>query len=233
VDRGDRRPLSADVAVTMSGGPLPAETDVAVIGGGITGLTAALELARSGVRPPCLDWGHNAGSTANAGSLHVQMQSRLIRLFPHMAARVERELPLYVRAVAHWRRFAEELGGDWAPLGDLTSAMSRADVVISSTAAADHVVTVDMVRQALADSETGSLMMLDLAMPRMDGWETLKWIRGNVGTAALPVLVRTGTGSDEIEAELLEAGADDYVSKSTDAKRFLARVGAVIRRTKV
>ena len=50
-------------------------------------------------------------------------------------------------------------------------------------------------------------------------------------TSALPVLIRTGTGSDELEAELLNAGADDYVDKSVDADRFLARVQAVLRRS--
>jgi DNA-binding response OmpR family regulator len=44
------------------------------------------------------------------------------------------------------------------------------------------------------------------------------------------VLIRTGTGSNELEAELLEAGADDYVEKSVDATRFMARVHAVLRR---
>ena len=73
-------------------------------------------------------------------------------------------------------------------------------------------------------------MVLDLAMPGMDGGEVLNHIRGSVETAALPVLIRTGTGSDKIEAELLEAGADDYVTKSVDAQRFLARVHAVLRR---
>jgi DNA-binding response OmpR family regulator len=72
--------------------------------------------------------------------------------------------------------------------------------------------------------------VLDLAMPGMDGREVLQQIRGSVDTAALPVLIRTATGSDVIEAELLEAGADDYVDKSVDADRFLARVGAVLRR---
>jgi type II secretory ATPase GspE/PulE/Tfp pilus assembly ATPase PilB-like protein/ActR/RegA family two-component response regulator len=74
------------------------------------------------------------------------------------------------------------------------------------------------------------LIVLDLAMPGMDGREVLQQIRGSVDTAALPVLIRTATGSDVIEAELLEAGADDYVDKSVDADRFLARVGAVLRR---
>ncbi len=76
-----------------------------------------------------------------------------------------------------------------------------------------------------------SLVVLDLQMPGLSGHEVLDHIRGSVDTAALPVLVRTGTGSDKIEAELLEAGADDYVEKSVDAERFLARVHAVLRRS--
>jgi DNA-binding response OmpR family regulator len=64
----------------------------------------------------------------------------------------------------------------------------------------------------------------------MDGREVLRQVRGSVDTAALPVLIRTGTGSDVLEAELLEAGADDYVDKSVDSDRFIARVRAVLRR---
>jgi len=75
-----------------------------------------------------------------------------------------------------------------------------------------------------------NLIILDLQMPGMDGREVLQQIRGSVDTAALPVLIRTGTGSDTLEAELLEAGADDYVDKSVDADRFIARVRAVLRR---
>ncbi len=75
------------------------------------------------------------------------------------------------------------------------------------------------------------LIVLDLAMPGLDGRQVLDQIRGSVETAALPVLIRTATGSDELEAELLEAGADDYVEKSVDAPRFLARVHAVLRRS--
>ena len=67
-------------------------------------------------------------------------------------------------------------------------------------------------------------------MPGIDGRQVLAQIRGSVDTAALPVLIRTATGSDALEAELLEAGADDYVDKSIDAARFMARVHAVTRR---
>jgi DNA-binding response OmpR family regulator len=82
----------------------------------------------------------------------------------------------------------------------------------------------------LKDDQDYKLVILDLAMPGMDGRQVLDHVRGSIDTAALPVLIRTGTGSDQIEAELLEAGADDYVEKSVDADRFMARVHAVLRR---
>ena len=76
-----------------------------------------------------------------------------------------------------------------------------------------------------------SLCILDLSMPDLDGREVLKQIRDSVDTAALPVVIRTGTGTHEIEAELLDAGADDYLDKTVDAARFMARVKAVLRRS--
>lgn len=82
----------------------------------------------------------------------------------------------------------------------------------------------------LKDDKDFRLVVLDLQMPGLDGRQVLDHIRGSVETAALPVLIRTGKGSDELEAELLKAGADDYVDKSVDADRFVARVQAVLRR---
>lgn len=76
-----------------------------------------------------------------------------------------------------------------------------------------------------------SLVILDLSMPGMDGREVLNQIRGSVDTAALPVLIRTGVGTSRDEAELLDAGADDFLSKTVESERFLARVRAIIRRS--
>ena len=78
-----------------------------------------------------------------------------------------------------------------------------------------------------------SLVILDLSMPDMDGREFLNAIRGSVDTAALPVLIRTGSEKADDEAELLDAGADDFVTKSAGAARFLARVKAIIRRSRL
>jgi CheY-like chemotaxis protein len=85
--------------------------------------------------------------------------------------------------------------------------------------------------EILSEDPDYSLVVLDLAMPGLDGRQVLDQIRGSVATSALPVLVRTGTGSEKIETELLEAGADDYVEKSVEPERFLARVHAVLRRS--
>jgi glycine/D-amino acid oxidase-like deaminating enzyme len=81
-----------------------ARLDLAVIGGGITGLCAAIAAATAGARVSVIDSGQNAGSGANAGSLHVQLQSRFIRLYPEQAPNVEASLPLYLQAVREWER---------------------------------------------------------------------------------------------------------------------------------
>ncbi|MFN6954703.1 MAG: NAD(P)/FAD-dependent oxidoreductase [Acetobacteraceae bacterium] len=91
----------------------PAETDVCVAGGGIMGLCAALALAREGIGVVVLDGGGHPGTTTNAGSLHVQMQSRFIRLeTPERVAAVKRHMALYVRAVAEWQALAARLDTD-------------------------------------------------------------------------------------------------------------------------
>ena len=84
--------------------------------------------------------------------------------------------------------------------------------------------------ERLAADPDFSLVILDLSMPGMDGRKVLDRIRGSKDTAALPVLVSTAFGGEEVETELLEAGADDFLEKTGDAKRFLARVKAVLRR---
>lgn len=85
--------------------------DALVIGGGVTGTIAALALAENGARVMILDAGANAGSDANAGSLHVQMQSRFMRLYPDQVANVEASLPVYRAAAEEWVRLDEQLGG--------------------------------------------------------------------------------------------------------------------------
>ena len=84
--------------------------DVLIIGGGIVGMVAALELADTGARVAIVDAGTNAGTHANAGSLHVQMQSRFMRMYPDQVANVEASLPVYIAAARDWARLEQALG---------------------------------------------------------------------------------------------------------------------------
>ena len=75
-----------------------------------------------------------------------------------------------------------------------------------------------------------SLMVLDVEMPRLSGREVLSRVRRSVHTAGLPVLVLTGSVADEIETQLMDEGADDYIRKPLEPARFVARVKAALRR---
>jgi len=86
--------------------------DTVVIGGGVVGLCLTWFLAETGAAVLCIDDGREAGSTANAGSLHVQMQSRLMRLFPGRLADYQKTMPIYPRAVDYWAVIANELDED-------------------------------------------------------------------------------------------------------------------------
>jgi CheY-like chemotaxis protein len=86
---------------------------------------------------------------------------------------------------------------------------------------------------ALAMVEAGnefSLMILDLDMPSMIGHDVLVRLRSNPATAALPVIVLTGSEARDDEVALMDAGADDYIKKPIDPVRFVARVRAMLRR---
>ena len=69
-------------------------------------------LAEEGAEVAVIDAGYAGGTTANAGSLHVQMQSVFLERFPHLVPRLESMLFLYKLAAAYWTEFQAELGVD-------------------------------------------------------------------------------------------------------------------------
>ena len=79
-------------------------------------------------------------------------------------------------------------------------------------------------------AESYDLMLLDLDMPRLAGYEVLTHARRQVTTSTLPVIVLTGSSNPESEVEVIEHGADDYLRKPIDPRRFLARVHVALRR---
>ncbi len=79
------------------------------------------------------------------------------------------------------------------------------------------------------EREAPALVVLDIMMPRKDGWEVLKHIRKS---SAVPVIMLTAKGETFDKVLGLELGADDYIVKPFDPKEFIARVKAVSRRAR-
>ena len=75
------------------------------------------------------------------------------------------------------------------------------------------------------------LVLLDVMMPNMDGWDTLKAIRKNKKTETLPVIMLTAVSEDQKVVSGLKIGADDYVVKPFVLPNLLARIEAVLRRS--
>jgi len=85
-------------------------------------------------------------------------------------------------------------------------------------------------QQALAEvlKNPPDLVLTDVMMPGMDGFQLLHELRQRPASAALPVIMLSARAGEEAQAEGMEAGADDYLVKPFTARELLARVGAHI-----
>jgi two-component system alkaline phosphatase synthesis response regulator PhoP len=77
-----------------------------------------------------------------------------------------------------------------------------------------------------------SLIILDIMLPEVDGLTILKKIRSNPETAEIPVILLTAKSSEYDKIFGLDSGADDYVAKPFSMMELLARIKALLRRTK-
>ena len=85
----------------------------------------------------------------------------------------------------------------------------------------------------LADKNKNfDIILLDVMMPNMNGWQTLKEIRSNENTKHLPVIMLTAVNEEEKMVAGLKIGADDYIVKPFILPNLLARMEAVLRRSK-
>jgi adenylate cyclase len=80
----------------------------------------------------------------------------------------------------------------------------------------------------LLASSSADLVLLDIVMPGIDGYEVCRRIRSTAETAFLPVVMITASGNQE-KTRAIEAGADDFVSKPFDQSELLARVASLAR----
>ncbi|MFN7854734.1 MAG: response regulator transcription factor, partial [Dolichospermum sp.] len=85
--------------------------------------------------------------------------------------------------------------------------------------------------QALALQLQPDLNMLDLMLPRVDGFTVCQRLRRDERTAEIPVLMLTALSQTQDKVEGFNAGADDYLTKPFEVEELLARVRALLRRT--
>lgn len=75
------------------------------------------------------------------------------------------------------------------------------------------------------------LILLDIMMPNMNGWDTLKSIRNNEKTKHIPIIMLTAINEEQKMVSGLKIGADDYIVKPFVLPNLLARIEAVLRRS--
>lgn len=81
--------------------------------------------------------------------------------------------------------------------------------------------------------ERPDLMILDLMMPNLDGWEVTRIVRGDRFLAATPIIMLTARVEDTDKIVGLELGADDYITKPFNPREVVARVNALLRRQRL
>lgn len=83
---------------------------------------------------------------------------------------------------------------------------------------------------AMAQSESPDLILMDMSLPLIDGWEATRTLKGAVETKDIPVIALTAHAMSTDRDKALEAGCDDYDTKPIDLSRLLGKIEALIPR---
>jgi DNA-binding response OmpR family regulator len=83
----------------------------------------------------------------------------------------------------------------------------------------------------MIERQPPALLILDLMLPQLDGWEVCRQVRGGTAAPDLPIIMLTARDDDVDKIVGLELGADDYVTKPFNPRELVARVKALLRRS--
>ena len=81
---------------------------------------------------------------------------------------------------------------------------------------------------AKASAESPDLILLDMSLPVMDGWEAARKIKGNPETRDIPIIALTAHAMAGDREKALEAGCDDYDTKPIELPRLLGKIDALV-----
>ena len=80
----------------------------------------------------------------------------------------------------------------------------------------------------MAASEAPDLILMDLSLPVIDGWEATRQIKANTATQSIPVIALTAHAMAGDEEKALQAGCDDYDTKPVNFQRLLGKIETLL-----
>ncbi len=83
---------------------------------------------------------------------------------------------------------------------------------------------------ALAQSTLPDLILMDMSLPGLDGWEATKQLKANPATAGIPVIALTAHAMDSDRQKAIGAGCDDFDTKPVELARLLGKIEELLKK---